>query len=52
LFNRFTEFDVVPGRVGCKIAVLEERQDPVDPSGMVFGFEPLRVAKKCAVEQH
>jgi hypothetical protein len=40
LFNRFAEFDVVLGHVRCDVAVLEERQDPVDPSGTVFGFLP------------
>jgi hypothetical protein len=41
LFNGFAEFDVALGHVRCDVAVQEERQDPVDPSGTLFGFAPL-----------
>jgi hypothetical protein len=41
LFNGFAEFDVVLGHVRRDVAVLEEGQHPLDPSGTQFGLMPL-----------
>jgi hypothetical protein len=49
LFNGFAEFDVVPRHVRRDVAALEERQDPVDPSGMAFGFVPLGALRRSAL---
>jgi hypothetical protein len=38
LFEGFAEFDVTLGRVWRNIAVLEEAQDPVDPSEVLHGL--------------
>jgi hypothetical protein len=49
LFNGFAEFDRVRRHVRCDVAVLEEGQDPVDPSGMAFGFLPLDALRSGAL---
>src|ERR1700690_3146550 len=38
LVNGFAEFDVMLRHVRCAVAVLEEGQDPLNPSGMLFGL--------------
>ena len=38
LFKGFTEFDVALGHVRRDVAVLEEGQDPVDPSEVLHGL--------------
>jgi hypothetical protein len=49
LFNGFAELDVALRHVRCDVAVLEEGQDPVGPSGMAFGFMPLGALRSGAL---
>jgi hypothetical protein len=41
LFNRFAEFNVALGHFRPEVAMLKERQNPVDSSGTRFDFVPL-----------
>jgi hypothetical protein len=45
----FAEFDVVLRHVRRDVAALEERQDPVGPSGMAFGCVPLGTLRSRAL---
>jgi hypothetical protein len=49
LFKGFAEFDVALGHVRRDVAVLEEGQHPIGPSGKAFGFMPLGALRSRAL---